>query len=168
MAAKTYTFKELTEGVAGQKAQGGRAYKEIDPTKKPGRGILTLRVQEVDIAAILTAASGTGAVNDKYQVMNIYPGEIIIAAGINNITADSAADDVNLGLAVSDHFLDGHTLTDVTLPAATKGYFDGPFYCVTADTLDLYEAGGANAATDGVVQVWALIAKLGLRIPSKS
>ncbi|MHA2064411.1 MAG: hypothetical protein ACXABY_08530 [Candidatus Thorarchaeota archaeon] len=171
MAAKTYTVHELDTGISGNVTNVAvkKTYKEFDPTKKPGRGILVLRTQIINFDLLATSTGVALSASDTFQALNVYAGEIVIAAGINNITATTAAASYNLGFTggVTDFFLDGSAANDITLPAATDGYFDGPFYCVTADTIDVLEAGGAQTCAGGVIEVWALIARLGVVAPAR-
>jgi len=136
--------------------------KNSDPTKKPGRGMLHVRSRVINFDTLATATGTALAHSDTYQVFDLAPGDIIIAAGVNILTAATAAATLDLGFTggTVDYFVDGLAANDTTLPSQTDGYFNGPAYISAADTLDLKEAGGAQTLAGCVAQVWALIARI--------
>jgi hypothetical protein len=138
----------------------GSNYKEIDPTKKPGRGILHFKVFHIEWDKIFTRFGTTSTANDVFQCIPVAAGETIVAAGvaIYDATTGAATGDLGFTGGTLDYFIDGLALNDIADPASTDGYFDGPRYCATADTIDLktLTAGGAG----GKGYVWALIARI--------
>ncbi|MHA2064409.1 MAG: hypothetical protein ACXABY_08520 [Candidatus Thorarchaeota archaeon] len=153
-----YTIAQIHTAMGGK--HGG--FREIDPTKKPGAGTLTLRSIIIDFDAIDTAAGTTGAANDTYQCIPMNPGELCIFAGINCITATTAACTYDLGVSSAaspklDHWADGHDEA-AGAKTSTDGYFSGGMYYTAADYIELKVLG--NAPAGGKVQVWALVSKL--------
>jgi hypothetical protein len=155
----TYTVAQVQAG-AGGKASG---FRELDMTKKPGGGILVLRSIVLDFDKIATARGVAGAANDTYQAIPMNPGEVCIFAGVNQITACTAAGvtyDLGISAAASpklDHWVDG--LDDAAgSETSTDGYYSGAMYYTAADHIELKVLGDVPAG--GVVQVWALVSKL--------
>jgi hypothetical protein len=151
--ATTFTTKNLDDM---------KKAKVFDISKKPGGGTLVMRTQQLDFTLFQTNTTGTLAVNDTFQMINVYPGEVVWAAGIINLKATDSAMTMDLGMtdAVVDFFVDGHDGNDLTDPTCTDKGFDTPFYCVTQDTIDLITL--TAAGTGGKIMVWALISKLQL------
>ncbi len=129
----------------------------IDPTKKPGRGNLVMRTQQLDFDTFDTFTSVTSASADTYQMINVYPGEWVLAAGVVNLVAATAAATYHLGMTagVTTFFTNAQAANDAEDPTCTTKGFDTPFYCVTADTIDLLV--NTQAPTPARIQVWALI-----------
>ena len=131
----------------------------IDPTRKPGRGMLHIRKSILDFDKIASEAGGSLAVNDTFQAINVNAGETILLAGINVLTAATAAATGDLGFTggVVDYFVDGIALNDITFPSITTS-FDGGMYIASNDTIDLIALGQSPAG--GKIEVWALIARI--------
>jgi len=131
-----------------------------DPTKKPGRGTLFFRSVRLDFDAIATSTGTAVAVNDTYQLFDVAVGDIILMAGINVITACTAAMTADIGFtgSIVDHFMDGFACNAVTMAPTVTTCLDSPVYISTADTLDLIAL--AQSPAGGVIEVWALIGRI--------
>jgi hypothetical protein len=142
-----------------------KGFREIDPTKKPGRGELVVKSIKLDFDNIATGAGVSLAANDTIDCIPVRAGEVVIYAGVNNITDTTAGCTYDLGIGtgaspVLDWFLDGGT-DNVAVPTNTNGYQQGSWYRTTvtsADYLNLKILGNSGAA--GVVVVWALVWRL--------
>lgn len=139
---------------------GTKTLKNLDYTKKPGKGILVLRVRNMNFDALATSSGVALAHTDTYKCIPVNPGETVIAAGINNLVVATAASTMDLDFAAGDHFLDGQAANDVSLPTVTDGYTGGPMHITSRDTIDVKEASGAQTLAGATVQVWALIARM--------
>jgi len=127
-----------------------------DPTKKPGRGVLHMRKCRVDFDAIATTTGTALAANDTFQVFDVAPGDVIIAAGGNVITATTGACVIDLGFTGGDvdMLMDGLVANDTSLPACTRGILH-PVYIATSDTVDALTLTASGAG--GVVEFWMLV-----------
>lgn len=108
----------------------------------------------------IASVSGTAlAVNDTFPCLNVRAGETILLAGVNVLTATTAAATGDLGFTggVVDYFVDGIALNDTTFPSITTS-FDGAMYIPSADTIDLISLSQSPAG--GKIKVWALIARI--------
>ena len=150
--ATAFTLANLTSS--------GITHKNIDPTKKPGRGHLHLRSVRLDFDAIATATGSALAANDTFQLFDLAVGDIVMIVGINVLTATTGAATVDVGFTGStvDHFIDGYTVNATTMAPTVTTCLDSPVYITTADTLDLITLGQSGAG--GVIEVWALIGRL--------
>lgn len=141
---------------------GQKPIKNIDPLRKPGRGILEIRIRTVNFDSYAALAH-----TDTYQMIEIKPGETIICAGVNVLTAATAGATIDVGLNTSDNFLDGIAANDITLPAVTDGFSGGSEFITqvaatsSSDTIDAKEKSGAQTLAGCKAQIWALIARLG-------
>ena len=148
-----------TAFTVAQIASAGSRVVNHDPTKKPGRGTLFFRSVRLDFDAIGSAV-GAVAVNDTYQLFDVAVGDIILMAGINVITACTAAMTADIGFtgSIVDHFIDGFACNAVTMAPAVTTCLDSPVYISAADTLDLKAV--AQSPAGGVIEVWALIGRI--------
>lgn len=139
----------------------GMQWADHDPTKKPGRGTLQLRKVVLDFDAIASATGVALAHSDTYQAMHVSAGETIIAAGVNILTAATAAATIDVGFTGGDvdMLVDGVAANDATLPTATRGILV-PVYIPSADTIDVLESSGAQTLAGCVAEVWILVAKI--------
>ncbi len=143
-----------------------KGFKEIDFTKKPGRGELVIKSMKLDFDNIQAGVTGAAALaaNDTFECIPVRAGELVIWAGVNNITDTTAGCTYDLGIGVAaapvlDWFLDGGT-DNVAVPTNTNGYQQGSWYRATIsaeDWINLKVLGNSGAA--GVVVVWALVWK---------
>lgn len=145
---------------------GQKALKHIDPTKKPGRGILVLKERILDIDAF-TNAGLTVAGQDSYQCIEIKGGETVIEAGIDILkVATLAGGDAQLDFAKSDTFLDGLDTDVIALPTNTDRSTAGGEHITNvisvgvsnSDTLDVLFSNHTPAG--GIFRVWALVHRL--------
>jgi len=141
---------------------GQKALKHIDPTKKPGRGILVLKERILNIDSFPTVAA-----SDSYQCIEIKGGETVIEAGIDILKVATAANgSANLDFNKSDTFLDGLDTDDIALPTNTDRSTAGGEHITNvistgtsnSDTLDVQFS--AHSPAGGIFRVWALIHRL--------
>lgn len=141
---------------------GQKALKHIDPTKKPGRGILVLKERILNIDSFPTVAA-----SDSYQCIEIKGGETVIEAGIDILKVATAANgSANLDFAKSDTFLDGLDTDDIALPTNTDRSTAGCEHITNvisagtsnSDTLDIQFS--AHSPAGGIFRVWALVHRL--------
>lgn len=108
------------------------------------------------VAEVVDFSSTTNAASDVFEVISVPANTVVLAAGINVVTADSAGNSGTLALG------DG-TDADRFVAASTPGAGqETPIFASTApkmygsaDTIDLTVATGAINA---VVRVWAIFA----------
>lgn len=143
-----------TAWTKAQVVAGNSLEKEIKISKD-----LVIRSQVIDFDRVASIASGSLAVNDTFQCLDVKAGETILQAGINVLTATTAAATGDLGFTggVVDYFVDGIALNDTTFPSITTS-LDGSMYIASADTIDLISLSQSPAG--GKVKVWALIARI--------
>jgi hypothetical protein len=142
---------------------GQKGLQHIDPTKKPGRGILVLKERILDIDKFPTVAA-----SDSYQCIEIKGGETVIDAGIDILkVATAAGGSADLDFAKGDTFLDGLDTDDIALPTNTDRSTSGGEHITltlsagtsNSDTLDVTFS--AHSPAGGIFRVWALVHRLG-------
>jgi hypothetical protein len=141
---------------------GQKPLKYIDPTKKPGRGILVLKERILDIDKFPTVAA-----SDSYQCIEIKGGETVIEAGIDILkVATAAGGSADLDFNLSDKYMDGLDTDDISLPTntdrstAVAGHITNTISAGTSnsDTLDVQFS--AHSPAGGIFRVWALVHRL--------
>ena len=148
-----------TNFTKAQVDSSGVATRDIDPTKKPGRGTLHLRTIRLDFDAIATATGTAVAVNDTYQCFDLTAGDIVLSAGMRPVKVTTAACVGDLGFTSGDVdvLVDGCALNDLSLPAYTRGLLH-PIVSNANDTIDFKAISQSPAG--GIVDVWVLIARI--------
>ena len=141
---------------------GQKPIQNIDPTKKPGRGILVLKERILNIDSFPTVAA-----SDSYQCIEIKGGETVIEAGIDILKVATAANgDAQLDFNKSDTFLDGLDTDDIALPTNTDRSTAGCEHITNviasgtsnSDTLDVTFS--AHSPAGGIFRVWALVHRM--------
>jgi hypothetical protein len=136
-----------------------KTYREYDYTKKPGAGILVLRIRELNPDAIATATGTALQADDVFPCIPVYGGETVIRAGINTTTVATGAAIMDLGFASGIHFVDGQAANDLSLPSATQ-HGDNPGMHIPIGTIDWIDLNSETASLAGWRgTVWALIAR---------
>jgi hypothetical protein len=134
-------------------------HKDIDPTEKPGRGVLFFRYVTIDFDKLATSAGVSLTNTDTYQIMNLAVGELVLQAGIEvkTVATDGAILDLGFTGGSTLHFGDGQTVNDTDAgQTATAGPL-GSAFVTTADTLDIVT--GTQSLAGAVLKVWALIGR---------
>jgi hypothetical protein len=142
---------------------GQKPIQNIDPTKKPGRGILVLKERILNIDSFPTVAA-----SDSYQCIEIKGGETVIDAGIDVLKVATAANgSADLDFAKGDTFLDGLDTDDISLPTNTDRSTAGGEHITNvisagtsnSDTIDVTFS--AHSPAGGIFRVWALVHRMG-------
>ena len=109
------------------------------------------------ISEVVDFSSTTNAASDVFQVLSISADTVVLGAGINVITADTAGNSGTLSLGDggdADRYVAASTVAatgqETAIFASTVPYLNA-----SADTIDLTVATGAINA---VVRVWAIVA----------
>ena len=109
------------------------------------------------ISEVVDFSSTTNAASDVFQVLSISADTVVLGAGINVITADTAGNSGTLALGDggdADRYVAASTVAatgqETAIFASTVPYLNA-----SADTIDLTVATGAINA---VVRVWAIVA----------
>jgi len=111
------------------------------------------------------------AANDVIQVLDIPANSVILAAGIEVLTAQSGSSVLTFDLGVTggdvDNFVDGFdVVAAVAGDYAAQPVAYAPVVVATADTLDILIASLTTTNTGGVFRVWAIVADIdGTRKP---
>ncbi len=136
----------MATAITFDQANVDKSYQIVDPTKKPGRGVLEIHTREMEFDKIYTATGVSAAVSDIFQLFNVPRGTTVVAAGIGVDTVASAAAKADIGMGGGTAwFVDTLDLDDTSLPASTAGMNNGSQHNnAAADTLDLLEGSGAQ------------------------
>jgi len=111
------------------------------------------------------------AANDVIQVLDIPANSVIIAAGIEVLTAQSGSAVLTFDLGVTggdvDNFVDGFdVVAAVAGDYAAQPVAYAPVVVPSADTLDILIASLSTTNTGGLFRVWAIVADVdGTRKP---
>lgn len=109
------------------------------------------------IAEVVDFSATTNAAADVFEVLSIPADTVVLGAGINVITADTAGNSGTLALGDggdADRYVAASTVAAVAQETAIFAT-TVPYLNASADTIDLTVATGAINA---VVRVWAIIA----------
>ena len=132
---------------------------------RPGRynpGVRTPYLVEntIDVSQINSAA-GT-AQNDVLQCIDVPAETLIMAAGVEVLTACSSSVVIDIGVTGStagfsdpDAFVDAYDATGAAYAPRDVADAAPMIICKTADTIDALMAGAASAA--GKIRVWAVL-----------
>ena len=124
---------------------------------------------EVDFADLLVEKGSALAAADVFDVISIPEKCLVIAAGINPVTAaNSTTLTVDLGDGTDvDRYVDGFDAKATTdgvpiLPTTGAAYaqYAGPKYYPAADTIDIVLATLTGTLTTGKIRVWAVVADI--------
>jgi len=112
------------------------------------------------------------AANDVIQVLDIPANSVILAAGIEVLTAQSGSSVLTFDLGVTgvevDNFVDGFDVVAAVATdyAAAPAAYQPIIIGATADTLDILIASLTTTNTGGLFRVWAIVADVdGTRKP---
>jgi len=111
------------------------------------------------------------AANDVIQVLDIPANSVIVAAGIEVLTAQSGSSVLTFDLGVTggdvDNFVDGFdVVAAVAGDYAAQPVAYAPVVVQSADTLDILIASLTTTNTGGLFRVWAIVADVdGTRKP---
>lgn len=118
---------------------------------------------ELNLATAATSKGSALAADDVIQVIDLPPATVVIAAGIEVITAQSGSSVLTFDLGVTgveaDNFVDGFDAVAAVagdyaaLPAAFQPIQIGN----TADTLDVLIATLDTTNTGGKFRIWAIL-----------
>ena len=132
---------------------------------RPGRynpGVRTPYLVEntIDVSQINSAA-GT-AQNDVLQCIDVPAETLVMAAGVEVLTACSSSVVIDIGITGStagfsdpDAFVDAYDATGASYAARDVADAAPMIICKTADTIDALMAGAASTA--GKIRVWAVL-----------
>lgn len=124
---------------------------------------------EVDFADLLVEKGSALAAADVFDVISIPAKCLVIAAGINPVTAaNSTTLTVDLGDGTDvDRYVDGFDAKGTTdgvpiMPTTGAAYaqYAGPKYYPAADTIDIVLATLTGTLTTGKIRVWAVVADI--------
>ena len=125
---------------------------------------------EVDFADLLVENGSALAAADVFEVISIPAKCLVIAAGINPVTAaNSTTLTVDLGDGDDvDRYTDGFNAKQTTtdgvpiMPTTGAAYaqYAGPKYYPAADTIDIVLATLTGTLTKGKIRVWAVVADI--------
>lgn len=124
---------------------------------------------EVDFADLLVEKGSALAAADVFDVISIPAKCLVIAAGINPVTAaNSTTLTVDLGDGTDvDRYVDGFDAKAATdgvpiMPTTGAAYaqYAGPKYYPAADTIDIVLATLTGTLTTGKIRVWAVVADI--------
>lgn len=115
---------------------------------------------EIDLAAAATAKGSALAANDVIEAISIPANTVIMAAGVEVVTAPAGGTSFSVDLGVTggdvDAFVDGFAVTSAAAGAYATLATAGPVVVGTADTLDLLCL-GTTPDTSGVLRVYAVL-----------
>jgi len=114
----------------------------------------------LNYATALTEKGSALAAADVFQVMDIPAETVILAAGIEQVTAaDSTAATLDLGVTGvdTDVFVDGFDAVGGTGYAQNPAAFQPVVIGASADTLDVTLATLTGTLATGSVRVWAVL-----------
>lgn len=127
------------------------------------RFVFAYQEVDIDLADAATEKGSALAAADVIQAIDLAPGSVVIAAGLEVKTANSGSSVLTLDLGVTgidvDAYVDGFDFVAAVAgdyaqqPAAYQPIVIGN----TADTLDLLIASLTTTNTGGVVRVWAIV-----------
>ena len=122
---------------------------------------------EIDLAAAATAKGSALATNDVIEAISIPANTVIMAAGVEVVTAPAGGTSFSVDLGVTggdvDAFVDGFAVTGTSAGAYATLATAGPVAVATADTLDLLCL-GTTPDTSGVLRVYAVLMDVDGRI----
>ena len=125
------------------------------------RDLLWIRERTVDFDDLATLTGVALAHSDTYPVLSLNAGELILNAGVDILTAATAASDIDFGFTAGDvdGLVDGVEANDAgfTVKAARGELL--PLYMAAADTADALEISGAQTLAACVARFWVMIAK---------
>ena len=125
------------------------------------RDLLWIRERTVDFDSLATLTGVALAHSDTYPVLSLNAGELILNAGVDILTAATAASDIDFGFTGGDvdGLVDGVEADDAgfTVKAARGALL--PLYMAAADTADALEISGAQTLAACVARFWVMIAK---------
>ena len=125
------------------------------------RDLLWIRERTVDFDDLATLTGVALAHSDTYPVLSLNAGELILNAGVDILTAATAASDIDFGFTAGDvdGLVDGVEANDAgfTVKAARGALL--PLYMAAADTADALEISGAQTLAACVARFWVMIAK---------
>ena len=117
----------------------------------------------IDLAAAATAKGSALAAADVIEAIDLQPGSVVFAAGIEVYTAQTGSTVLTVDLGVTgsdaDAFVDGFDVIAQAagVYAAQPAAFQPIVIGATADTLDVLIATLTTTNTGGVLRVWALV-----------
>lgn len=125
------------------------------------RDVMFIRSRVVNFDSLATLTGVALAHSDTYPVLSANAGELIINAGVDILTAATAASDIDFGFTGGDvdGLVDGVEANSAsfTVKAARGALL--PLYMHADDTCDALEISGAQTLAACVARFWLLIAK---------
>lgn len=146
---------------------GQKPIQNIDPTKKPGRGILVLKERILNIDSFPTVAA-----SDTYECIEIKGGETVVAAGVDVLKVATAANGkldcsiVGTTHASHDEIMNNLDTTTAALPTNTDMMTRGGEHITnvisvgTSNSDIINVSFSAHSPTGGIFRVWALVHRL--------
>jgi len=152
-----------TNFTLAQMSTAGNNPVNIDPTEKPGRGVLFFRYVIVNFDNLATSTGVSLAAADTYQVMKFNKNETVLKAGIKVLKVATAAADLDLGFTTlaPTAFAEAIIIDDahaVPTQTATQLCNAAQISSSASDTLDILTTTQSTAGA--IIQVWALIARI--------
>lgn len=138
-----------------------KTYREYDYTKKPGAGILTIRIRELYPDAIAIATGTALQSDDVFPCIPVYGGETVIHAGIVTTTAATAAAVMDLGFHSGINFVDAQVANAITIdPTVNTAVNTNQCMHIPVGTIDWIDLNSETQTLAGWKgTIWALIAK---------
>lgn len=123
---------------------------------------------EIDLAAAATAKGSALAANDVIEAIDLPTNAVVLAAGVEVVTAPAGGTAFSVDLGVTggdvDAFVDGFTVTGASAGDYATLAVAGPVVVGgTADTLDLLCL-GTTPDTSGVLRVYAVMVDVDGRV----
>jgi hypothetical protein len=130
----------------------------LDPVKKPGKGMIHMVKRNINFDNLATNSGQAVALDDTYPIATLRKGDIVIAAGVNVLTATTAACVFDLGGTDVDGLVDGVVGDAATAEQvkAARGVLL-PMYVVTAAGEDISLSATIASPAGGEVEAWMLI-----------
>ena len=126
-----------------------------------GKKVVFLRSKIVDFDNLATLTSQALAHSDIYPVLQVKAGELILNAGVDILTAATAAATLDMGFTTDGPagLVSAKAANDTSFTAKTAVGVLLPLYITANDNVDLLEKSGAQTFAALVARVWLLIAK---------
>ena len=125
------------------------------------RDVMWFRSRVVNFNTLATLSGVALAHSDTYPVLSVNAGELIVNAGVDILTAATAASDIDFGFTGGDvdGLVDGVEANDAgfTVKAARGALL--PLYIAANDTCDALEISGAQTLAACVARFWIMVAK---------
>lgn len=136
------------------------------PALGPKVGVVEAKINLATVSAELVAqGDGELAATDVIQAISLPKGTVVLAAGIEVLTAVAGTSVMTLDLGVTggdvDQWVDGFDADAAVAGDYAAATTTAPQLVMTAaDTIDVLVATMTGSLTAGVIRVWAIIADI--------